>query len=126
MSLRSPLSHVLGLGSAKDGTWHFQAQRMTAVALVLLGAWFAWSLASLEDMTYLTVVRFIRVPLHAVLLILFSLTLAWHSLLGIQVVIEDYVHALGRRAAMLLLSRCAHAFVAATAAYAILLIGSGR
>ena len=59
MSLRSPLGRVLGLGSAKDGTDHWWAQRVTAVALVFLGGWFGYSLVRLDSMTYLDVVRFV-------------------------------------------------------------------
>ena len=125
MSLRSPLSRVLGLGSAKDGTEHWWAQRVTAVALVLLGGWFAWSLATIESFTYLDVIRFIGQPLNAVLLTLLSLTLAYHSYLGVQVVIEDYVHEPGLKVVSLVASRFAHVFVAIAAVYAILVIGIG-
>ena len=125
MSLRSPLSHVLGLGSAKNGTEHWWAQRVSAVALVLLGGWFAWSLVTLESFTYLDVIRFIGQPLNAVLLTLLSLTLAYHSYLGVQVVIEDYVHEPGVKVVSLVASRFAHVFVAIAAVYAILVIGIG-
>jgi succinate dehydrogenase / fumarate reductase membrane anchor subunit len=125
MSLRSPLSRVLGLGSAKDGTDHWWAQRVTAVALVFLGGWFVYALVRLDSMTYLDVVRFIGQPLNAVLLTLLSLTLAYHSYLGVQVVIEDYVHEPGSKVVSLLLSRFAHIFVAIAAVYAILIIGIG-
>jgi succinate dehydrogenase / fumarate reductase membrane anchor subunit len=125
MSLRSPLSRVLGLGSAKDGTDHWWAQRVTAVALVFLGGWFVYALVRLDSMTYLDVVRFIGQPLNAVLLTLLSLTLAYHSYLGVQVVIEDYVHEPGSKIVLLLLSRFGHIFVAIAAVYAILIIGIG-
>ena len=125
MSLRSPLGRVLGLGSAKDGTDHWWAQRVSAVALLFLGGWFGYSLVRLESQTYLDVIRFIGQPLNAVLLALFSLTLAYHSYLGVQVVIEDYVHTPGTKVVSLLLSRFAHIFVAIAAVYAILIIGIG-
>jgi succinate dehydrogenase / fumarate reductase membrane anchor subunit len=125
MSLRSPLGRVLGLGSAKDGTDHWWAQRVSAVALLFLGGWFGYSLVRLESQTYLDVIRFIDQPLNAVLLALFSLTLAYHSYLGVQVVIEDYVHTPGTKVVSLLLSRFAHVFVAIAAVYAILIIGIG-
>jgi len=126
MSLRSPLGRVLGLGSAKDGTDHWWAQRVSAVALLILGGWFGYSLIRLDSQTYLDVVRFIGQPLNAVLLALLSMTLAYHSYLGVQVVIEDYVHAPGTKVVSLLLSRFAHVFVAIAAVYAILVIGIGR
>ena len=125
MSLRTPLGRVLGLGSAKNGTDHWWAQRVSAVALVFLGGWFGYSLVRLESMTYLDVIRFIGQPLHVVLLSLLSLTLAYHSYLGVQVVIEDYVHTSGTKVISLLLSRFAHIFVAVAAVYAILITGLG-
>ena len=126
MSLRSPLGRVLGLGSAKDGTEHWWAQRVTAVALVILGGWFGYALVRLDSFTYLDVVRFIGQPLNAVLMSLFCLTLAYHSYLGVQVVIEDYVHTPVNKVVSLLFSRFAHVFVAIAAVYAILVIGIGR
>jgi succinate dehydrogenase / fumarate reductase membrane anchor subunit len=125
MSLKTPLGRVLGLGSAKEGTDHWWAQRVSAVALILLGGWFVISLLRLESLTYLDVIRFVGVPLNAVLLSLLSLTLAYHSYLGVQVVIEDYVHAPGAKVVSLLLSRFAHVLVAIAAVYAILVIGIG-
>ena len=125
MSLKTPLGRVLGLGSAKEGTDHWWAQRVSAVALVLLGGWFVISLLRLESLTYLDVIRFVGVPLNAILLSLLSLTLAYHSYLGVQVVIEDYVHAPGAKVVSLLLSRFAHVLVAIAAVYAILVIGIG-
>ena len=125
MSLRSPLGRVLGLGSAKDGTDHWWAQRVSAVALVLLGGWFGYSLVRLESLDFLDVIRFINQPLNAVLLALLSLTLAYHSYLGVQVVIEDYIHAPGAKVTWLILSRFAHILVAVSAVYAILVIGIG-
>jgi succinate dehydrogenase / fumarate reductase membrane anchor subunit len=126
MSLRSPLGRVLGLGSAKDGTDHWWAQRVTAVALVILGGWFGYSLVRIDSMTYLDVIRFVGQPFNAVLLTLLTLTLAYHSYLGVQVVIEDYVHAPGSKVVSMLLSRFAHVIVAVAAIYAILIIGIGR
>ena len=126
MSLRSPLGRVLGLGSAKDGTEHWWAQRVSAAGLVFLGGWFGYSLVRLDSLTYLDVVRFIAEPINAVLMTLLSVTLAYHSYLGVQVVIEDYVHAPGVKVTSLVLSRFAHILVAVSAVYAILVIGIGR
>lgn len=125
MSLRSPLGNVLGLGSAKDGTGHWWAQRVSGIALVMLGLWFVWSLASLEGLAYGNVVMFIGSPVNAVLLILLCVTVAYHSYLGVQVVIEDYVHAHGLKVASLILSRFAHVVVAVASVYSILSIGFG-
>ena len=125
MSLKTPLGRVLGLGSAKEGTDHWWGQRVSAVAMIILGSWFVYSLLGLESLTYLDVIRFIGVPLNGVLLSLLSITLAYHSYLGVQVVIEDYVHAPATKVVSLLLSRFAHVFVAIAAVYAILVIGIG-
>jgi succinate dehydrogenase / fumarate reductase membrane anchor subunit len=125
MSLRSPLGRVLGLGTAKDGTSHWWGQRVSGLALAVLGTWFAWSLATMSGFSYAEALTFIGRPLNALLLLLLSVTMAWHSYLGVQVVIEDYVHSHGLKIASLLISRYAHVFLAAAAIYAILKIGIG-
>ncbi len=123
MSLRSPLGRVLGLGTAKDGTSHWWGQRVSAVALLILGVWFAWYLATTSDFSYAAVVAEIGRPINSILLLLFSVTLAYHSYLGVQVVIEDYVHAPGIKLVALIFSRFAHVLLAVAAVFAILKIG---
>ena len=123
MSLRSPLGRVLGLGTAKEGTEHFIAQRISAIALVILGCWFLYSMATIESMAYLEVTRFIAAPLNSVMLSLLCVTAAYHSYLGVQVVIEDYVHAHGLKLMSLIGSRFAHVFLAVASVYAVLRIG---
>ncbi len=125
MSLKSPLGRVLGLGSAKDGTDHWLAQRISAVALALLGSWFVVSLAMLGTVKYGNVIAFLGEPLNGVLMALLCVTLAYHSYLGVQVVVEDYVHTKGTKIALLIVSRFAHVFVAVASVYAILRIGIG-
>jgi succinate dehydrogenase / fumarate reductase membrane anchor subunit len=125
MSLRTPLGRVLGHGSAKDGTGHFFAQRLSGTALALLGGWFAWCLAVTTDFAHAAVLAEISRPVNVVLLLLLSLVLAWHSYLGIQVVIEDYVHRAGRKLIALVVSRFVHILLAVAAVYAILKIGLG-
>lgn len=125
MSLRSPLGRVLGHGSAKDGTDHFVSQRISAIALALLGLWFLYSMATIDSLTYLDVYRFIRSPMNTVLMSLLCLTVAYHSWLGTQVVIEDYVHAPGLKIFSLIATRFAHAFIAIASVYAVLRIGLG-
>ena len=125
MSLRTPLSRVLGLGSAKEGTDHWWAQRVSGVALVLLGLWFSISLARLEGLAFGNVFQFIAQPANGVLLTLLCITVAYHSYLGIQVVIEDYVHGPALKVASLVLSRFAHVLVAVASVYSILRIGFG-
>lgn len=123
MSLRSPLGRVLGHGSAKDGTEHFLSQRISAIALALLGCWFVVEMLLLDSMAYLEVVRFIAEPVNTVLLSLLSVTVAWHSYLGVQVVIEDYVHSAGVKHLTLIASKFAHVLIAVAALYSVLRIG---
>ncbi len=125
MSLRSPLGRVLGLGSAKDGTGHWWAQRVSSIGLLLLGTWFLLSLLQLESFTYPSVAAFVAEPWNAILMILMVGTIAYHSKLGIQVVIEDYVSGSALKISMLLLSSFAHVLVAFAAAYSILMISLG-
>ena len=125
MSLRTPLGRVLGLGSAKDGTDHFISQRISAIALVILGLWFLYSMLTMESLMYLDVIRFVAAPLNGVLLALLCITVAYHSWLGVQVVIEDYVHGHGMKLFSLIASRFAHAFVAIASVYAVIRIGLG-
>ena len=125
MSLRSPLGQVLGLGTAKDGTAHWWAQRVSGIALVLLGIWFAVSIATLPSLDYSDVAAFIGELPNPVLLMLLCVTMAYHSYLGVQVVIEDYVHSHGLKIFSLVFSRFAHVFFAAVGLFAILRLGIG-
>ncbi len=101
------------------------AQRVTAIALIFLGLWFGISISGLDSLEHVIVMTFIGKPLNGVLLALLCATLAYHSYLGVQVVIEDYVHAAALHKASLIISRIAHLVVASVAVYAILGIGSG-
>jgi succinate dehydrogenase / fumarate reductase membrane anchor subunit len=125
MTLRSPLSRVLGKGSAKEGTDHWWAQRVSAVALLLLGMWFAVSLCLLQSFAAGSVLAWAARPFNSVMLLALSVTLAWHSSLGIQVVIEDYVHGPLLKVASLVASRLAHVFLAIAAAFAIVRMATG-
>ncbi len=125
MSLRSPLSRVLGAGSAKDGTEHWWMQRVTAVALLILGLWFLVSIAGLVDYDRGELYRWVGQPFNAVMLLLASITLAWHSMLGVQVIVEDYVHGPMLKVVALLLNKFIHIFLAAAALLAVLKITLG-
>lgn len=92
MSLRHPLAIARGLGSAKDGVGHWWIQRLTATALLLLAPWFAWLVLGLIGADHYTVRQALAQPLTASLLLAFVLSLFWHAQLGLQVVVEDYVH----------------------------------
>jgi len=120
MSLRSPLSKVIGRGSAGEGVGHWWAQRVTAVALLPLTAWFVISLLGQSLQSYDAMRGWLGQPWVAVPTILLVFTLAWHSKLGVQVVIEDYVHAKGAKTTLLLLSTFVHIGAAVAGIFAIL------
>jgi succinate dehydrogenase / fumarate reductase membrane anchor subunit len=125
MSLRSPLRRVTYLGSAKGGSGHWYAQRVTAVALVLLGLWLVASLASMGGASHEHVVAWLSSPVAAAFAVLLVLTAAWHAALGLQVVIEDYVGAKGTRLAVLLVVKFALAVAAVIGVLAVLRIAFG-
>jgi succinate dehydrogenase / fumarate reductase, membrane anchor subunit len=125
MSLRSPLSRVLGLGSAKDGTAHWWAQRVTAVALVPLTLWFVFSLLTLPDFEYETVRTWLSVPITGFLALLLVGVLSYHSYLGTIVIIEDYVTSSGMKVLSLMMLRFLHVLVGGAAMFAILRLGFG-
>jgi len=89
---RTPLKGVRGLGPAKEGIHHFVIQRMTAVALVPLTLWLVWLVLRVMHADYAQARALVHDPLNATLLLAFVLALFWHVQLGIQVVLEDYVH----------------------------------
>ena len=124
MQLRTPLSRVLGLGSAKDGTSHWWAQRMTALALIPLLAWFLLALAMLPAYDYATLHAFVAQPLVAVLSMLLAGSVLYHAKLGLAVVVEDYVHG-GMKVALLVLINFATTALAVAALYSILRISLG-
>jgi succinate dehydrogenase / fumarate reductase membrane anchor subunit len=125
MSLRSPIGRVTGLGTAKEGASHWWSQRLTSVALLLLGLWFVASLLRMPTFGHEFVTAWIAMPLNAVLLLLLIGTLVYHSQLGVQVVVEDYVHHHGLKIATMMLLTFAHVAVAALAIFAVLRIAFG-
>ena len=124
MRLISPLNRVLGLGSAKQGAEHWWGQRMTAIALIPLGLWLAASLAALPDYSHAALTAWVGMPLTTILLVITVLVVTYHSHLGVQVVVEDYVQG-ALKIITLVLSLFAHAFVGVAGVYAVLRIGFG-
>ena len=122
MSWGSPLGRAAGRGSAQDGVGHWWVQRLTAVALIVLGAWLAVALIALPLGRYAAVVGWIRSGWTAPALVAFIVVAAWHSHLGVRVVIEDYVHGLGTKTVVLALSTFAHIAVAGAGIYSVLRI----
>jgi succinate dehydrogenase membrane anchor subunit len=125
MNLKSPLRRVTYLGSAKGGSSHWFAQRVSAVALVLLGLWLAFALATLGGASHGRVVAWLSSPLAASFAVLLVLTAAWHATLGLQVVIEDYVGDRGARLAALLVVKFVFAVAAVIGVLSVLRIAFG-
>ncbi len=116
---RTPVSRARGLGSAKSGTSHFWWQRVTAIVLAILVPWLVGTLVSLVGADLFTVQAAIAKPWNAILLAVFVLALFWHAKLGMQVVIEDYVHARAVEITLQLLVTFACVLAALACVYAI-------
>lgn len=91
-NFRTPLKNARGLGSAKSGTMHFIHQRLTATALVALTLWFLCFVLGLVGADYVTAVTAVAKPWNAIALVGFLVAMFWHAQLGLQVVLEDYIH----------------------------------
>lgn len=118
------LSRVLGHGSAHEGAHHWRVQRLTALALLLLLPWFVISLALLPDLGYATLRDWAGSLVNAALLALLLLAACWHSQLGVQVVIEDYVRG-GLRMASLIASAFLHVLLGVLGVLAIVRLALG-
>ena len=110
---------------SSSATGHFIRQRASAIALVVLGLWFAWSVACLDSYAHESVLAYFAMPFNNILLMLLCATLAYHSHLGIQVVIEDYVHAPQLNWFSLVLSRAIHLALGLLMVYTVYDIGFG-
>lgn len=125
MSLRSPLSQARGLGSAKDGVHHWWIQRATALALVPLTLWFAFGLAAHVGGGYEDLREWVSGPFTATAMILFLATAFHHGQLGLQVVIEDYVHSKPMNLALLFIVKFGSLAFAIAGILAVLKIALG-
>lgn len=125
MSYRSPLGRARGLGSAKEGTAHWWAQRVTAIALVPLSLWFVAGVLGLIGAEHGQVLTWIGYPLNAVLLVVLIAVTFHHAQLGLQVVIEDYVHTEWLKIAMILAVKFAAVLLALFGIVAVLAITFG-
>lgn len=104
MSLRTPLSAAKGLGSAKEGGHHWWVQRLTSIALIPLTLWLAYTVTTFGEMNYQAVVVWMQSPLVAAALAILVAVLFYHVQLGIQVILEDYVHGGLKIASLILLN----------------------
>jgi len=121
-NLRTPLSQVKGYGSAKEGTTHFWVQRLTAIAMVPLVLWLAFSVASLPGMSPADIRTWLSGPFTAVMMIVLLLTGFYHAKLGLQMVIEDYVGNHGIRTAAVIASTMACFFLAILGVFSVMRI----
>jgi succinate dehydrogenase / fumarate reductase membrane anchor subunit len=125
MSHRSPLGRARGLGSAKEGAAHWWAQRVTAIALVPLSLWFVAGVLGLIGADHQQALAWIGYPLNAVLLVILIAVTFHHAQLGLQVVIEDYVHTEWLKIAMILAVKFAAVVLALFGIIAVLAITFG-
>jgi succinate dehydrogenase / fumarate reductase membrane anchor subunit len=125
VSLRTPLAKARHLGSARDGTGHFWRQRLTAVANIGLVSFAIWLLVWLAGADYFAVRDTLAKPQFALPLLLLVLSVTYHMRLGMQVIIEDYVHSEGLRVAALMLNLFFSAAVALVSAFAVLKLSFG-
>ena len=126
MNLRSPLGRARGLGSAKEGVAHWWAQRLTAVALVPLIIWFVASICAMTGADYAAVREWVASPIVSILLVLLTIAVFHHAQLGLQVVIEDYVHREGCKIASIVLVKFAAFALAVATILSIVRIALGE
>lgn len=120
--LRSDLGRVRGLGSAKEGVQHWWAQRMTALALIPLSIWFVASIVFMIDVDHATAMWWLGSPVSLGLMGLFLIALIYHAVLGLQVVIEDYIHGHATKLVLLLLIKASGFVLGAAGIVAMLII----
>jgi succinate dehydrogenase / fumarate reductase membrane anchor subunit len=125
MRLRTPLSEARGLGSAREGVHHWWTQRLTALALIPLSLWLVAAFISILGADYATTVEWVRTPIVAVLLLLFIAAAFYHAQLGMQVVLEDYVHLGWAKVATIILSKFLMIALAFVAGFAVLRVALG-
>lgn len=123
--MQSDLARVRHLGSAKDGTHHFWVQRITAIALVPLSIWFVFAVLSLLGADYNAYKAWISVPFNTLLMVLLVGALFHHLQLGLQVVVEDYVHGEGAKVTLIILNKLAAVLLAATCVLSVLKVAFG-
>jgi succinate dehydrogenase membrane anchor subunit len=125
MTLRTPLGHVRGMGSARSGTGHFWHQRLTSVAAVPLTIFFIVLVIAMMGRNHAAAVQILGSPLIAILMLLFILTNVYHMQLGMQVIIEDYAHGEISKPVLLMANTFFCIVIGLASAYAILKLSFG-
>jgi succinate dehydrogenase / fumarate reductase membrane anchor subunit len=121
-NFRTPRARVEGLGAAHEGTMHFLRQRISATALIALSIWFVFAALRLVGADLAQVLVFLGRPVNAVLMLLFLATALYHMSLGLQIIVEDYIHQDGLKLIFLVLIRFAMWGIGAAAGFALLRI----
>jgi succinate dehydrogenase / fumarate reductase membrane anchor subunit len=122
---RTPMKIARGLGSAQRGAHHFMVQRITAVALAALGLWVVWIALEALHMDHASARALIARPWNAVLMIAFLIAAFWHAQLGLQVIVEDYVHSKGLELAAQIAIKFACFLGAAASVLAVIRVAIG-
>ena len=122
MKFRTPLARVRGLGSAKSGTHHWWMQRLTAIALVPLSLWFVASLIVVVTAQHSVVVEWLHSPLVAILCCALIVAIFYHGQLGLQVVVEDYIHTEWLKLVSIVVMKLASLLLATACLFAVLSI----
>ena len=123
--MRSPLGRAIGLGSAKEGVEHWWRQRLTALALVPLGLWFVATILAHLGADYEEAIGWLGAPIPAIFMIVLIGVTFYHTALGIQVVIEDYVHQEWVKLGSLVAVRFCCLLLAVAGIFAVLRIALG-
>lgn len=123
--IKSPLGKARGLGSAKSGYHHWWIQRVTAIALVPLSLWMLVNIRFLFESPYFQAREWLNVPMNAVAVLLFVWMSFYHAILGLETIIEDYIHTKMRKTFWLLLVRFVFGLAGVMAGYAVLQVNFG-
>ena len=125
MNLRSPLSRVRGLGSAKEGSHHWWIQRVTSVALVPLVLWFVYGVVAMTQAGYEGALLWLGNPINTALAVIFLFVTFYHATLGMEEILVDYVGSESFKVATVMITKFALVFLGAVSIIAVLRIAFG-
>ena len=125
MRMETPLKRVRGLGSARAGAHHWWHERLTSISTLVLLAWLVVSLVRMPGLDHSTLTQWLAAPLAAVPMLLLIVSVFWHLKMGLQVIVEDYVHTDGPKLFWITLINFLALFGAGLAIFAVLKIAFG-